>query len=75
MSFLSEKCFFRCTHEELEKVFEIVDRQECDGFSIKYESFSHFVRCAVIKLIREEESCSTKLREKRKHGRNTVRRK
>lgn len=49
MSFLDERCQFRATRAEVECVIDVVEKSQD-----RYDNFSHFIRCAMLKLLREE---------------------
>lgn len=51
MSFLATPLHVRCTNETRARIEGIVNR-----LVDKYENESHFVRCAVLKLLSEEEA-------------------
>jgi len=50
----NKRMSFRLFGDELGKLQKVVRYASVDGWERKYESDSHFVRCAVIRLIREE---------------------
>lgn len=47
--FFSEKINIRLRKDELKKIKKLLKKSE------KYENVSHFIRCAILKLIKEEE--------------------
>lgn len=71
MSFFDRRVISRMTDLEVQLVHRIVKTLTIDGFEPKYENVSHFVRCAVNRLAREEEFMLKKSLRENKNGKYT----
>ena len=54
MSLFTVRMGVRLTPEQLADIHHVVEHSKYKGYVRQYQDFSHFVRCAINKLLREE---------------------
>lgn len=68
MSFFDVRLTVRLTQDEYNRFKKLLRNATTDGFEPRYDNPSHFIRCAINKLVRQEELLGSQLQKEKNKG-------